>query len=84
LELPGVSSLKEKRHRLKSMITRIRNDFNVSIAEIDQNDVLRRATLGAAVVANQTGFADQVIAKVMDRIRSNPEIVVLDYQTESW
>ncbi|MEW5995437.1 MAG: DUF503 domain-containing protein [Candidatus Zixiibacteriota bacterium] len=83
LELPGVSSLKEKRRRLKSLIARLKNNFNVSIAEVDHNDVLRRATLGAAVVANSSGFADQVIAKVVDRIKADPDVILADYGTES-
>ncbi len=84
LELPGVVSLKEKRRILKSLIARLRNSFNVSVAEVDDNDVLRRATLGAAVVANHIGYAHQVIAKVVDRIKLAPDLILADYGTESY
>jgi len=47
LALPQVNSLKEKRRILKSLLARLRNDFNVSIAEIADNDVHRMATVGA-------------------------------------
>jgi len=82
LELPGVGSLKEKRRILKSLMARLRNSFNISIAEVGDNDVLRTATLGAAVVANSSSFADQVIAKVVNRIEAEPELILADYQTE--
>jgi hypothetical protein len=82
IQLPGVSSLKEKRRILSSMLTRIRNDFNVSIAEMDNNDYHRSATIGAAVISNDTSFSHQVIAKVVDRIGSNHDVVLADYSTE--
>ncbi len=82
LDIPSVNSLKEKRRILKSLLTRLRNNFNISISEVADNDVLRSATLGAAIVTNKTAFGDQVIAKVVDKISSNSEIIVLDYQTE--
>jgi hypothetical protein len=84
LELPGVGSLKEKRRILKSLMARLRNDFNISIAEIGDNDVLRVSTLGVAVMSNSTGFGHQVIAKVVSRIESEPNVVLADYRTEAY
>jgi len=82
LNLPGVTSLKEKRRRLKPLLTRLQNRFNISIAEVDFNDNLRLAQIGAAVVSNNKAFADQVIAKLIDHIRSEPEINLTDYRVE--
>ena len=82
LSLSGVTSLKEKRRILKPLITRLQNRFNISIAEVDFNDNLKMAQLGAAVVSNNRSFADQVIAKVIDHIRSEPEINLADYRVE--
>jgi len=84
LELPGVVSLKEKRRVLKSLVARLKNNFNISVAEVGDNDVLRRATLGAAVVANSSSYADQVIAKVINKIEAEADLVVTDYKTESY
>ena len=84
LELPSVCSLKEKRRILKSLITRLRNNFNISISEVNNNDVLRSATLGAAIVTNESSFGDQVIAKVVNKIEANPDLVVLEYHTEKY
>ena len=63
-------------------MARLRNSFNISIAEVGDNDVLRTATLGAAVVANSSSFGDQVMAKVVNRIEAEPELILADYQTE--
>jgi len=84
LELPGVDSLKEKRRILKSMMARLRNDFNIAIAEVDDNDILRRATVAVSTVSNSTGFSHEVIDKVMDRIRSNPSVILADLETETY
>jgi uncharacterized protein YlxP (DUF503 family) len=83
LELPGVSSLKEKRRILKSLMTRLRNNFNISVAEVGDNDVLRSTILGAAVTANSTSFGHQVIAKVVNKIESEPTVILADYRTET-
>jgi uncharacterized protein YlxP (DUF503 family) len=82
LSLPGVNSLKEKRRRLKSLLARIRNKFNVSIAEIDYNDQLRAAQLGAAVVSNDSAFVDRMISKIVGIIDSEPEMILIDYRVE--
>ncbi len=84
LELPPIGSLKEKRRILKSLLTHLRNDFNVSIAEVGDNDVFRRALVGCAVVSNSSSFGHQVIAKLVRRVESAPQIVLVDYQTETY
>lgn len=84
LSLPGVGSLKEKRRIIKSLITKLQNNFNISIAEVDNNDIHRKATIGAAIVSNNSSFGNQVIAKVVDKINANPEVVIIDYQTENY
>ncbi len=84
LSLTGVNSLKEKRRILKSLLAKLKNKFNISIAEIDDNDVLRKATIGAAIVSNKSSFGDQVIAKMIDEIRERPDVVLVDYKTENY
>ncbi|MCR6544103.1 DUF503 domain-containing protein [Dehalobacterium formicoaceticum] len=57
-------SLKDKRRILKSIIDRVKNKFNVSIAEIDHQDSWDQAVLGIAVVSNQTTHANQMLNNV--------------------
>ena len=68
LHLPGALSLKEKRFILKSLKTRIRNQFNVSVAEIDYQDKCQRSLLGIACVSNEQRFIEQTIQKVQKLI----------------
>jgi uncharacterized protein YlxP (DUF503 family) len=82
LSLPGVNSLKEKRRRLKSLLTRMQNRFNISIAEVKFNDNLRMAQLGAAVVSNDKTYVDQMISRIVKIIDSEPEINITDYRVE--
>jgi hypothetical protein len=84
LELPSVDSLKEKRRILKSLLTRLRNSFNISISEVADNDTLRRATVGAAIVSNNTAYGDKVIAKVVDKIMNESNVIVSEYNTETY
>jgi uncharacterized protein YlxP (DUF503 family) len=84
LELPGVTSLKDKRRILKSLLTRLRNDFNVSVAEVDLNDVHRSAVIGAAVVCNDTAFGHSVMSKVVNRIEANSNVLLADIRTETY
>ena len=65
LHLYGTQSLKDKRRILKSIIDRVKNKFNVSIAEVDQQDNWRHAVLGIAVVSNNTGHVNQILNNVL-------------------
>ena len=82
LTLPGIDSLKEKRRRVKSLLTRLRNKFNVSAAEVDYNDSHRRTCLGVAIVSNDRQFSDSVISKVVNMIENEHEMIITDYQIE--
>jgi len=84
LELPPVGSLKEKRRILKSLLTRLRQDFNISIAEVDHNDQPRRALIGGAVVSNSSSFGHQVMSKVVSRVEGDPQVVLADYRMETY
>jgi uncharacterized protein YlxP (DUF503 family) len=84
--LHGCSSLKSKRKVVKSIISQIRNNFNVSIAEIGSNDVHQRAEIGFALAGNNKAVINSKIDKVFnlaDRlglaeiVDSNMEIINL-------
>lgn len=76
LMIPGANSLKDKRQVLRSILENIRNKFNVSVAEVGDNDTWRRATIGAACVSNDRGMANRILDKVVDYIESNPVISI--------
>ena len=80
--IPEANSLKDKRSVLKSMLDGMRSRFNVSAAEIEENDTWRRAVIGIACVSNSRTFSDQVLNKVVDWIESNPRVYITDVQLE--
>lgn len=62
----GINSLKEKRKIVKSIVARIKNAFNISIAEIDLNDSHDWAMIGFAIVGNETKMVNSKIDKVFN------------------
>lgn len=76
LYLHDTESLKDKRQIIKSLIETTRHKFNISIAEIDDLDKWRKATLGVACVANEVAHVNRVLDKVLDVIESNPAVDV--------
>ena len=67
-------SLKEKRSVLKRIIAKLRRDFNVSVAELDYNDLWQRTKLGIVTVSNEQIHSEQVIQEVLRVLDSFPEI----------
>jgi uncharacterized protein YlxP (DUF503 family) len=65
LVIPAARSLKEKRHALRRIVDRVRARYNVSIAEVGENDIWQRAVLGVTVVANDHSFVNEVLDKVV-------------------
>ena len=81
--LPENQSLKGKRRVLKSITTRIRSQFNVSIAEVDNHDLWQLATIGVCCVSNNSRFTNEVLSKVVDFIvNSHFEVEMLNYEIE--
>jgi uncharacterized protein YlxP (DUF503 family) len=82
LHLPEVHSLKEKRHILKGIKERVRNQFNVSIAEVDHHDTWQRAALAVACVSDDSRHANEVISKTVNFIESVADGRVIDVSIE--
>lgn len=83
LRLPDSFSLKDKRRVVKSITTRVGSKFNVSVAEVDDLDAWRLATLGISIVSNDNRHTNEVLSKIVDFIiASRFEVEVLDYEIE--
>jgi uncharacterized protein YlxP (DUF503 family) len=82
LHIPDVQSLKGKRQVLLSLKTRVRNRFNISVAEIDEHDLWQKSILGIACVANDTGRVNQTLDQVLNLIRANPSLELLRSEIE--
>jgi hypothetical protein len=82
LHLPDVDSLKGKRHVLKGLKERVRNRFEVAVAEVDHHDSWQRATLAVACVSHDSRHANEVVDKAMDFIEANVDGRVIDVSVE--
>ena len=77
-----VYSLKDKRTVVKSITEKVRGKFNVSIAEVELQDVHRNICIGFACVSNSTAHTNSVIQTVLNFIEQNTEAVVYDVLIE--
>jgi len=83
LRLPGNDSLKAKRRVVKSIIARLRREFNISIAEVNEQDSWQRATLGVACVSTSADYAHGLLTKVVNWIETNrPDVPIIDFRIE--
>lgn len=76
LRLPDNLSLKGKRQVVKSLTSRIKNKFNVSVAEVEDNDLWQLATIGIVFVSNDKRFTNEVLSKAVELV------VMLDHEIE--
>jgi uncharacterized protein YlxP (DUF503 family) len=81
--MSGVTSLKEKRGILKSLIARLHKTFNVAVAEVDLHDVWQSAAVGVAIVSTETGHAEAVLESILRWIeRNRPDVEIVDHTYE--
>lgn len=77
-----VTSLKEKRMVVKSIIEKSKHKFNISIAEVDRQDVHRSIVIGFVCVSNEAAHVDRMMNTVIDYIENNTDAVVDRVETE--
>ena len=82
IHLPDVGSLKGKRHALKGLKQKLRQRFEISVAEVDHQDSWQRATLALACVSGNSRHANEVISKAMDFLEDNVDGYVTDVHVE--
>lgn len=83
IHLVGCSSLKEKRSRIKPLITRLHREFNVSVAEMDKMDSWQEAVLACALVSNHNGHTQRSLQKIINWIEKNwPDVLLVSDNLE--
>ena len=83
LHLPDSDSLKDKRQVARSLSSRIRNKFNVAVAEVEDQDLRQRLTLAVCCVSTDSSHANEMISKVVEFIEeSRRDLELLDFETE--
>ncbi len=82
IRLSGSASLKEKRGRLRRLKDRLRNKFNVSVAEVDEMDKWQKAVLGVVAISTGKKHLSGYLDGIMNFIEDERAIEVSDYSTE--
>lgn len=83
LHLPDSHSLKDKRQIIKSIMARVRNQFAVAIAEVEEQDIWQVAVLGICCVSNSSQHADEILGHVQRYIEeTRPDILITNVETE--
>ncbi len=82
LAIPDSFSLKDKRRVVKSLKDRIAHAHNVSVAEVGALDEHRRSVLGFAMVGNETRYVESALSKLVDLVRTVPQVSLIDYQMD--
>lgn len=82
LYAPWVHSLKEKRMIIKSLIAKLRNKFNVSVSEIDAQDIHPNLMLGIAAIVAHQAQADSVAENLQHFIEQNTEAEIITFEKE--
>ena len=83
LQLPECTSLKEKRSRIKPILSRLHREFNVATAEIDRLDMRHEAVIACAAISNDQQHIQRLIQKVVQFTESHwPDCIILDQNLE--
>jgi uncharacterized protein YlxP (DUF503 family) len=75
-------TLKDKRQVVKSIKDRLRNGFNVSVAEVDALDSRQLAVLGIAMVSNEAHHLKLALGQIVEALRSHPIAELLEHELE--
>jgi uncharacterized protein YlxP (DUF503 family) len=84
LFLHGITSLKEKRSIVKSLIGRLKSRFNISIAEVDHQDNKNGAVIGISIVSNDNRFIDQQFDSILDFMRNDGRFYLGQVERETF
>jgi len=83
LQVPASQSLKDKRRVLRSILQRLRNEFNVSAAEVDHLDSWQLSTIAVACVSTSSSHAHGLLERVVHYVEGQRfGVILLDYETE--
>lgn len=81
--IPGCTSLKEKRGRIKPLLARLRREFNVSTAEIGHQDAWQEAVIAAAMVGSDANHIRSSLDRMIQYLEPHfPDLELVEHQIE--
>jgi len=84
LRIPGVHSLKQKRHVVKALTAALRQTFAVSVAEVEYQDLWQRAAIAVALVGAEEYHLRRVLREIEHRVDAWGEVEVIDRDLHVW
>ncbi|MEA1974534.1 MAG: DUF503 domain-containing protein [Bacillota bacterium] len=82
LRLYAVNSLKEKRSIIKSIIEKLKNKYNISISEIEYQNMHRESRIGIVAISSSFIFLEKEFDKIIKFIDGDPRIEIIDIERE--
>lgn len=82
IEIPYAESLKDKRSVLNSMRDRLRRNFNISLSEIDDQDDMTLATMGAVMAGSEVAYVNSAMDKLLNTLHDWRDATLADHQLE--
>ena len=84
LHMQGITSLKEKRSIVKSVVSRLKARFNISISEVDHQDEKTSAVIAAAIVCNEARFINKQFDTIIDFMRKDGRFYLGEVNRETF
>jgi len=83
LQVPDSASLKQKRQVIRSLIARLRQQYNIAVAEVDHQDSWQLATLAIVAVSNDLAYLQGLLERAVQAVEGGRHgLVLLDYSVE--
>ena len=82
MEILGAESLKDKRRVVQGIKDRLRRNFNISVAEVDDHDVHTLATMGAVMAGSDIPYINGALDKILESLRDWRQAELSDSQLE--
>ncbi len=80
--IPGSHSLKDKRRCLRGVKDRLRAQFNVSVAEVDAQDVWQTAVLGLSAVGTDRAYVEGLLDQAIQMVRRQRDVTLVSVEKE--
>ena len=83
LRLPGCASLKEKRGRIKPLLSRLHREYNISVSEVDRQDAWQEAVIACAMVTSDPNVTRRSLDGIARYVESSwPDLELVDHRIE--
>lgn len=82
LYAPWIHSLKEKRMIVKSLLAKLRNKFQISAAEVGDQDIHQSIVIGTAAIVPHSAQADSLMDEIVRFVEENTEAEIVQEERE--